>query len=130
MAERAKSLRRIAAVQQEMVRLSEWRVAAAGRLCQDLADDKTRLQGYVVEQGALGVNLAKAALRSLHGLDGRLAQAERLRAASQTALVEAKRRAHVADGLFDRVDRMERREQEGRELAATIDAWLLGSKAP
>ncbi len=124
MADRLRSLRRIAAVQRQMVRLSEWRLAAAERSCHDVAADQARLQGYVVKEGSLGVALAKSALRSLHRLDGKLVTAERARDTSRDALESSKRRETVVTDLTDRVSRATRRANEDRELATTIESWL------
>lgn len=124
MADRLKSLKRIAAVQKQMVRLSEWRLFAAERTCRELTGDQSRLQGYVVEEGALGVPLAKAALRSLHTIDRKLATAERDRAVNRAALDRSKRREQTVDDLTESVRRTAQRADEDRELAMTIESWL------
>ena len=125
MSDRAKSLARIAAVQKEMVRLSEWRLASAERACRDLAADRGRLETYVTDQGALGQPLAKAALRSLHAIDRRLRAEEARRAAGKAALTAAKQREHVVDALAEDATRTAREAQARADLAATIDAWLV-----
>jgi predicted nucleic acid-binding Zn-ribbon protein len=124
MADRLKNLLRIAEVQKQMVRLSEWRLAAADRTCRDLAADQARLQGYVVEEGALGVSLAKSALRSLHRLDRRLGDAERRRDNSKAALDASKRREHAVNDMTESARRAAERAQEDRELALTLETWL------
>jgi hypothetical protein len=124
MADRQKSLRRLVAVQGQMVRLNEWRLAQAEQSCRMIEESQTRLQTYVVEEGALGATLARAALRSLHGLDKLLAEAERQRAASQKALEGAKQRAKTAEKVSDRVGREARRSAEDRELARVVETWL------
>jgi hypothetical protein len=124
MADRLKSLQRIGRVQKQLVRLCEWRLASADQKCREFAADQARLQGYVIEEGALGVPLAKAALRSLHALDRKLAAAERERDSNKLALDKAKRRDHAVSNLTDDVRKVARRTDEDRELAATMESWL------
>lgn len=126
MADRAKALVRLATVQKQIVRLSEWRLAHAEQACRELSENQLRLQRYVVEEGALGVPLAKAALRSLHGLDRRIADAESRRAASRTLLETAKQREQAVDALSDRVGRLAQRKAEDRALGEVVEAWLAG----
>lgn len=124
MTRRLKSLERMASVQAQMVRLAEWRLATAERVCHDLNDDKTRLRAYVADEGSLGVPLAKAALRSLDMLDKRLEAAEILRSESLATLDAATRRRRAIDEFTGRVRATVRRAEEDRDLAATVDAWL------
>lgn len=126
MSKRLEKLRRIAAVQQKIVRHSELQHALAEKKCQELAEDKARLQGYVREQGGLGPTLAKAALRSLHRLDTRLDLAREESQRTKDVLTHAKRREHVAGEIEDRVARVEARVVEDRDLARIVEAWLVG----
>lgn len=128
MTARAKTLQRLADVQKQMVRLSEWRVAGAERARRDLAEQSELLSRYVVEEGALGEPLARAALRSLHRLDGQLSCAERKRETDKAALVAAKRREHVVDALADTATKETRRASNRADLAQTIEAWLVACK--
>jgi hypothetical protein len=127
--ERLASLRRIARVQAQMTRLCEWKLTRAEQTCRDLAEDKTRLQSYVVEQGSLGVPLAKAALRSLHALDTRLSEAQLVRDESRVGLDRSKRRQRTVAEIEGRVETVVRRADEDRDLATTLDAWLAARRA-
>lgn len=124
MTDRAKTLERLATVQKQMVRLSEWRLTQAERSCRELAENQLRLQSYVVDGGALGVPLAKAALRSLQGLDTQIAAAETRRALSRTKLETAKQREKAVDEISDRVGRAAQRKAEDRALGEVVETWL------
>lgn len=126
MSKRLDKLRRIAAVQQKIVRHSELQHALAEKKCQQLAEDKARLQGYVCEQGGLGHAMAKAALRSLHRLDAQLDYARIERQRTQEVLAHSKKREHMADEVEERVAKVEARSTEDRELARIVEAWLIG----
>ena len=134
MADRLKSLERIQAVQAQMVRLTEWRLAAAERACRTLADDQVRLRAYVACEGlvgesALGAPLAKAALKSIHGVDRKLVEAERDREIEQQKLGALKRRERVAAAMTEQAQASARRADEDRFLATTMDAWFAGGRA-
>ena len=134
MASRLKSLERIQAVQTQMVRLTEWRLAAAEHACRDLVGDQTRLREYVSGAGlagesTLGAPLAKAALKSIHAVDRKLAQAERDREAAQRKLGTLKRRERVVASMTEQAQATARRADEDRDLARTLDAWFAGGRA-
>jgi hypothetical protein len=124
MADRLKSLRRIGAVQAQMVRLAEWRLIEAERSCRDLKDAKTNLQSYVIEEGSLGVALAKAALRSLQAVETRLRIAEDNRTQNRAVLEAVKRRGKALENLTEEVARRAERTREDQALAETIEVWL------
>lgn len=129
MTDRLRSLRRIEAVQIQMVRRAEGRLAAAERACRDNEADKARLRDYVAGEGALGVPLARAALASLQSVDRRLAAAERERMAQRAALDLLRRRERVVATMADAAALAARRAAEDRDLAATMEAWLAGQGA-
>lgn len=124
MANRLETLRRIQAVQARMARLSEWSVAAAERTCRDLEADQRRLRDYVVADGSPGVSLAKAALKSLHAVDHRLAEAERERDQRKARCDQLQRREHVVARMTKSAAEAARRHEEDRKLSFTIEAWF------
>ena len=124
MADRLKSLRRIEAVQQDMIRLAEWRLAAAETACRAFAADAARLRDYVSGEGSLGVTLGRSALKSLDVLDRRLAVAEQERVAQRAKLDALRRRDHVLGAVKRRAAAAARREDEARDLAMIMEAWL------
>ena len=124
MADRLKSLQRIAKVQAEMVKLAEWRIAAAERQIEALAQDRARLVDYVSTTGALGVPMAKAALRSMTVVDRRRDEIERARSAEAERLDGLRRRDRAVAAHADLAAREARRAGERIELAAVMEAWL------
>ena len=124
MADRLKSLRRIEAVQAQMVRLAEWRLAAAERSCREAADDQARLRDYIAADDPHGLPLARAALQSIKDVDRKLASADRERTVQKTALDHLRRRERVASAMAEAAAAVARREGEDRDLTVTIEAWL------
>lgn len=128
MAARLKSLRRIEAVQAEMTRLAEWRLAAAERACRAAAEDKARLDAFVGDEVAVGAPLARAALRTSKGIERRLASAEAERALERDRLDALRRRDGALEAAVSRAAVAARREAEARELGEVIEAWLAGGR--
>ncbi len=126
---RLKSLRRIDAVQAQMVRLAEWRLAAAEHACRETAGDQARLREYVAGDGALGMPLARAALKSITLLDRRLARAEQERVSQKTALDQLRRRERTVATMADAAAAVARKASEDRDLATTMEAWLAAKGA-
>ena len=122
--DRAKSLQRIAKVQAEMVKLAEWRVAAADRQIAALADDRARLADYAASAGALGEPLARAALRSMLTIDGRASEVRLGKAAEQARLDGLRRRDHAVAAMAEAAAADARRAREAAELVVATEAWL------
>ena len=122
--DRAKSLQRIAKVQAEMVKLSEWRVAAADRQIADLAADRARLADYAASEGSLGEALAKMALRSITTIDRRDSEVRRGREIEKARLDMLRRRDHAVAAMADAAVKAARRADEAAELVLTMEAWL------
>ena len=101
MADRLKSLVRIAKVQAEMVKLAEWRLLDADRQLDALAADRARLAEYAAGAGGLGVPLAKAALRSMVAIDRRADEVARARVGEQARLQGLRRRDHAVVRIKD-----------------------------
>ncbi len=135
MTDRLKTLRRIEAVQGEMIKLTEWRLAAAERACRDIAADARRLRGFIgghdeesidgdFDRGPLGSTLTRAAQKALGSLNQRLAAAEQDRAEQRAKLDTLRRRDHAVHAATRRAATSARRDEEARELAAVVEAWL------
>ena len=129
MSDRLNALRRIEAVQSEMIKLAEWRLAAAIQACRELEETRTRLSEYAAGDGALSATLAEATFRSLQGIDRRRAAAERERAAQREKLDVLLRRGRALDNATRQAAETARREDEARSLAETMDAWFAARSA-
>ena len=110
-----------------MIKLAEWRLAAAETACRELAGDAARLRDYVSGGGSLGVTLGRAALRALCELERRLAAAEQDRVAQRAKRVALRRGAPVLVAVGGGGARGARRDDEARDLAAIVEAWLVKS---
>ncbi len=125
-------LRRIEAVQAQMVRLGEARLAAATLATQTLAADAARLRHYLSGDGAegaasalpLGAPFIKAALRTSLAIERRLAVAEGEKQAQLRRLEELRRRAGVVERMATEAAVAARRVVEDRALAQAMEAWL------
>ena len=124
MADRLKTLRRIERVQSEMVKLAEWRLAAADMKARALVEDQTRLRDYVGVGGALGIALAQAALRSIKAIDGRIADVAREREAEAAKLATLRRRDRAIATMVEGAALAARRAAEAADLDATMEARI------
>ena len=124
MADRLASLRRIEAVQKQLVRLSTWRIEKAEQECRRLDADRERLRSYIAGGEALGAPLAKAALKAADTIDTRRAGAERGLQAERALLATRKARDHVVAAMAESAAVVARRAEDDRTLSMTIDAWL------
>lgn len=122
--ERAASLARIAAVQAEMVKLAEWKLAAARRTHDGLLEERRLLATFVGGEEALGAGLARSALRTARTTAGKIAQVEGEVAVLESQLRDLKCRDKAVAGLAGKAREAARREGEAVALAATMDAWL------
>lgn len=127
---RASGLARIAAVQAEMVKLAEWRLAAAQRRMEGLDQERRMLAALVACQEPLGEKLARAALRTAAGLDGRIAVASAEIDALGHELRALRCRDKVAAKLSDEARATARRVDEAAALGATMEAWLARASLP
>ncbi len=126
-------LKRIEAVQAQMVRLGEARLAAATREAETLAADAARLRDYLAGDGMdgaapaaipLGAPLVKAALKTSLAIERRLAAAEREKGEQAERLAELRRRAGVVERMAADATVAARRVDEDRALAQAMEAWL------
>ena len=128
--DRAKSLARIGEVQAQMVELAEARLAAARRARDALHEERRLLAGLVGGEEALGVGLARAALRTAKALNGRIGAAERQVVALEDNLQRLRRRDKAVAAIAGAARQAKRREDEGRALEATMEAWLARASLP
>ncbi len=122
--ERSEALKRLEAVQGQMVRRGEARLAGAARSCATLAADAARLRDYVAGEQGLGTPLAKAAVKSALAIERQRTLAERERDALALRLTELRRHERVVGRMAADADLEARRASEDRALAEAMDAWL------
>ena len=129
-AERARSLARIAAVQAKMVELAEIKLAASQRRRDRLEEERALLTGLISGEAALGPGLARAALRSTKALDARISQAGSEIAALKGELDGLRRRDHTVASMAKDARGAARREEEAKALGETMEAWLARASLP
>ncbi len=129
--DRARSLARIAAVQAEMVKLAEWKLAAARRDRDALDEERRLLATFVGGEEALGAGLARAALRTARVIDVRLAQVEeRDRRSGGASSTKLRRRDKAVTGMAGEARQAARRGDEAVALGETMEAWLARASLP
>ncbi len=127
---RAKSLARIAAVQAELVKLAEWKLAAASRDRDALEEERRLLAGFVGGEEALGAALAAAALRTARVVETRMAQVAREIAGLESQVQSLRRRDKVVADMAGGARRAAQREDEAVALTETMEAWLGRASLP
>lgn len=128
--DRARNLARIAAVQAEMVKLAEWKLAAARRDRDALEEERRLLATFVGGEEALGAGLARAALRTARVIEIRIAQVENTVGSLESQLRSLKRRDKAVAGMAGEARQAARREDEAVALGQTMEAWLARASLP
>ena len=128
--DRARSLARIAAVQAEMVKLAEWKLAAARRDRDALEEERRLLATFVGGEEALGAGVARAALRTARGIEIRIAQVEDAVGSLESQLRSLRRRDKAVTGMAGEARQAARREDEAVALGQTMEAWLARASLP
>ncbi len=128
--DRARSLARIAAVQADMVKLAEWKLAAARRDRDNVEEERRLLATFVGGEEALGAGLARAALRTARVTDVRITQIAVEIAALENQLRDLQRRDKAVAGVTRDAREAARREDEAAVLGETMEAWLARASLP
>ena len=128
--DRARSLARIAAVQAEMVKLAEWKLAAARRDRDALEEERRLLATFVGGEEALGAGVARAALRTARVIEIRIAQVEDAVGSLESQLRSLRRRDKAVTGMAGEARQAARREDEAVALGQTMEAWLARASLP
>lgn len=124
MADRLKKLRRIQAVQADMHRLAEWRLAVLTRKEQQLTDDQTALIGTLNSDDTLHGLFVAAMARRLRALAG---ETEVVRAAKETQadkVLEEAKRLKRTERMSDRAAVEHERSLEKVELQRLVEALV------
>ncbi len=123
MSERLKALRRVRAVQAQVKRMAEGRLAAAERREAALADAAADLGAFVAE-GCPAGDLARLAVLQTRRLALQRRDAEAERAARAETVAEADRRHRLTERRIEELDADVRRAAERRDLQNLLDAFL------
>lgn len=123
MADRAKSMGRVLAVQKQMVRLAEWRLGVLKQQAVEIREDQRRLHAFVSDEEALSPLLSAAAFDRgralLKASIERDAQVE-----EQSRLTDTmRRRERLAEKLVDKLEAAAGQEAEKRQLQEVLEAF-------
>lgn len=122
MQSRIKSLRRILAVQKDLQKLAEWRLAQLQRKELDLQKDEERLVTYLDEDHAFTPTYAKTIAARLHSLAAEKQKTVVEKQLQTERVLEQVRRVGQAERRVEATAEILRRAEERRELAETIEA--------
>lgn len=124
MADRLKKLRRIQAVQADLHKLAEWRLAVLARKEQELAEDQEALIGTLNSDDSLHGLFVPAMARRLRALAG---ETEVVRAARETQterVLEEAKRLKRTERMSDRAAVDHARESEKVELQRLVEGLI------
>lgn len=124
MADRLAKIRRIQAVQAELHRLAEWRLASLARKQEELATEQTVLIASLNDEDQLHGLFVGAMARRLRALAGETERVKVAREAQADRVLDEARRLKQAERMVDRASVDHRREAEKRELQALVEALL------
>ena len=122
MQSRIKSLRRILAVQKDLQKLAEWKLAQLQRKELDLQKDQERLVTYLDEDHAFTPTYAKTIAARLHSLAAERQKTVIEKQLQTERVLEQVRRVGQAERRVEATAEILRRTEERRELAETIEA--------
>lgn len=122
MQQRLLSLSRILAVQRDIRRIAELKLASLKRQYKAAQADEERLVSYLDEDHVLTPDYAKTITDKLRAIGKAKRQLEQERDEGTQALLECVRRARQTERVLDEVAEQCRRIEERRELDAAIEA--------
>ncbi len=126
---RLRSLQRILAVQKDLQRLAEWKLALLQRKETDLQKDQERLVTYLDENHSFTVDYAKMIAGRLHSLGVQRQQAAAERQQQTERVLDQTRRVGQAARMVNSMAEILRRVEERKELTDTIEAAVNRSQA-
>jgi hypothetical protein len=115
-------MKRLLAVQGQMVQLAEWRLGALNRQATELKEDQLRLRDFMSGDERLSPLLSAAAFKRGKMLQGAIVGAD-AKAVAQTRHRDAMRRKEkLAEKLVEKIVAEADRAAEKRQLSEIIDA--------
>lgn len=119
--DRTARAQRVLAVQKQLYRMEEWKLAELQRQLADLEREQHELIGTLNTDAALQGLFIDAMARRLRSLSDAAGRVERERAAQAQIMREAGARVGIARRLSDRLDRQAARDEEKKDLGETIE---------
>jgi RecA/RadA recombinase len=119
---RLKTLQRILAVQKDLQRLAEWKLALLQHKESDLQKDQERLVTYLDENHTFTPTYAKTIAAKLHSLAAEKQRTVAEKQLQAERMLEQARRVGQAERRVEATTDIMRRAEERRELADTIEA--------
>lgn len=129
MTDRLKALKRIRAVQGQIKRLADMRLATAERRKAEVAAAFADLETFMDDGAPVG-DLARLAMWQKRRLALRGAEAEVERVSQAGKVVEAQTRLKLTERRVEELDLAARRQAERRDLQHLLDAFLARDGAP
>jgi heme-binding NEAT domain protein len=117
-------MKRVLAVQQQMVKLAEWKLSAAKQQSAELRADALRLQEFVARGDATSPALSEAAFRRGKSLQVAVARSDHTVQVQINHTDTMKRREKLAEKLVDKVVKEADQAAEKRFLQETIETAL------
>ena len=131
---RAETMKRLSRLQSRLHQMAAIRLAEAEQSKLKLTGDRDALLQALSSDGMLGHLTIVAAAKRLHTLEARIAEANAECQSREQVVREEGRKAKLTETASSRADRQYREELDRRELAESIERWLLGrsslGKAP
>ena len=122
MADRAKSMARVLAVQRQVVRLAEWRLGVLQGQCAAIEEDQKRLHAFVSSEEVLSPLLSTAAFERGQALL-QAASERKQQAETQLCLTDSmRRRERLAEKLVDKLQAEVEQAAEKQSLQEVIEA--------
>jgi len=119
---RLRSLQRILAVQEDLKRLAEWKLALLHRKEIDLQKDQERLVAFLDENHSFSPSYAKMLAGRLRTLSVQRETTAAERKQQTERVLEQARRVGQAERMIDTTTELLRRADERKDLADTIEA--------
>ena len=119
---RLKSIRRLVAVQDQLRRLAEWKLADIDRQIAEVAAAQADLDRFVDRSHPISGMLLGVVTAQRRRLGVRAVQLKEARVGQAERVLEASRSFKLAENIEGRVDEEDRRRREKAELADLIES--------
>jgi hypothetical protein len=124
MKRRLQAIRRLVAVQDQLRRLAEWKLADIDRQIAEVAAAQADLDRFVDRSHPISGMLLGVVTAQRRRLGVRAAQLKEARVGQAERVLEASRSFKLAENIEGRVDEEDRRHREKAELAELIESAL------